>query len=148
MHALKYKGQREVGVLLGRWVGYRLKEAQECPPIDAVIPVPMHSKKKRKRGYNQCDFIAKGAAEALGVPKLPKALRKTVDTSSQTRKARFTRWKNVETVFQLPDPAPLEGKHLLLVDDVVTTGATLEACVNVLQEAKGARVSIATVACA
>ncbi len=148
MHHLKYKGRRELGVYLGAYYGRILKKAKTHDHIDYIIPVPLHPKKERKRGYNQSDAIAEGISKGLGIPWSTDFLKCSLNTSSQTRKSRFDRWKNVSTKFEVYQADELQDKHLLLVDDVVTTGATLEACGLVLLESANVKLSIATLACA
>lgn len=148
VHQLKYNGQKGVGSVLGRMYGSELKEAPVFSGADIIVPVPLHPDKLRKRGYNQCDYFAEGLSETLGIPADTRNFHRAVATESQTRKSRFDRWKNVETVFRAHNPGQLENKHILLVDDVITTGATLEACAQQLLAIPGTRVSIATIACA
>jgi ComF family protein len=112
------------------------------------VPVPLHPRKLARRGYNQAEAFGSGLAEALGCPNRPHALRRLADTDSQTRKSRAERWQNVKSVFEVTDPRAVVGRHVLLVDDVLTTGATLEACGMALLEAGARSISIATVAAA
>jgi ComF family protein len=116
--------------------------------LDAIIPVPLHPRKQKKRGYNQSEYIARGISEVMNIPVITDALIRHVHTSSQTRKSRYNRWENVEGIFQATHPEKLENLHLMVVDDVVTTGATLEACCAPLLKVPGVKVSIATLACA
>lgn len=146
LHQLKYRGQRDVGLVLGRWYGHDL--ARQEFQFDLIVPVPLHPHKLAKRGYNQSDPFAAGLAESLGIPWQPDALRRLEHTDSQTRKNRLERWQNVAEVFEVADAAAIQGKHILIVDDVLTTGATLEACAAALLAAGAAEVSIATIASA
>jgi ComF family protein len=147
LHRLKYKGDREIGLELGRRLGSELKAASRFHTVDVVLAVPLHRRKERERGYNQSEVLAEGLREAMGIEPGPQRLERVVHTDSQTRKGRMDRWHNVKHAFQLSGPGSLEGRHVLLVDDVVTTGATLEGCVSTLQElVPGVRVSVATVA--
>ena len=148
LHNLKYRGQEEVGDYLGKWLGGELKSSASCKNITAVIPVPLHKKKLKKRGYNQVDLFGKRIAEALGVPYIDNVLVKKTVTSSQTLKSRLKRWGNVEEAFIIENPHLLEGGHVLLVDDVITTGATIEACAEKLLDIPGLRLSVATMALA
>ena len=116
--------------------------------IDIIIPVPLHKSKHRKRGYNQSEWIALGLSETLLKPIDVKSFVRFVATETQTRKSRFERWENVESIFTIINEKTLIGKHILLVDDVVTTGSTLEACANTLMKIKDVRVSIAALAVA
>jgi len=146
VHQLKYRGQKEIGVTLGKFYGYDLRKSDAFNTVETVIPVPLHPKKKKKRGYNQSECFAEGLAESMNAKTDFTTLFRATDSETQTRKSRFNRWKNVETIFQLKDVKLLEGKHILLVDDVVTTGATLEACAQTLLRIPGVKVSIATIA--
>ena len=114
--------------------------------IDLILPVPLHPKKKRSRGYNQSEAIANGIASVLKVPVGTTQLIRPRATSTQTKKNRYKRFENMQSVFQSPDPGQLKGKHILLVDDVITTGATLEACAQVLLDGGTAKLSIAALA--
>jgi len=146
MHALKYKGIKEVGMLLGNLYASDLLQWQDFKVPDAVVPVPLHPNKQKKRGYNQSEWFGKGLADGLSIPIVTNALIRKTQTESQTKKNRWSRWQNVESVFELIDGDAMENKHILLVDDVVTTGATLEACAIELLSHKDVKVSIATLA--
>jgi len=146
MYQLKYNNRPEVGTRLGRLYGAELKRSPAWAVPDAILPVPLHPRKRRKRGYNQSEYIAAGLAEALGIPVISDKLCRAEDTATQTRKARWARYENLREAFVVKDPAVLEGKHLLLVDDVITTGATLEACGLELLKLKDVRISIAALA--
>ena len=148
VHQLKYNGQTEVGRVLGRLYGSELKQSPLFNKTDVIIPVPLHPARLRKRGYNQCDYFAEGLSQSLCIPADLTNVQRVVATGSQTRKSRFERWKNVEYVFKAQQPHLLENKHVLLVDDVITTGSTLEACAQQLLTIPNVRVSIATIACA
>lgn len=146
IHQLKYRGQKDIGVTLGKLYGYDLRKSDSFKTVNTIIPVPLHPKKKKKRGYNQSEFFAQGLAESMKTETDFNTLYRAADSETQTRKSRFSRWKNVETIFQLKEMHSLEGKHILLVDDVITTGATLEACAQTLLKIPGVKVSIATIA--
>jgi len=146
MHALKYNDQLEAGILLGKRLGVILGKTARFNHITTIVPVPLHAKKKRKRGYNQCEFIAKGIQESTGWEVDLTSLLRVTNNESQTKKSRIARWKNVATIFQLATGTDFTGKHLLLVDDVITTGSTLEACAKELWKGNPASVSIATAA--
>ena len=133
---------------MGLIFGYDLNQSTRYRTIDAIIPVPLHPKKERKRGFNQSVEICKGLSQAMDRPLILGNLIREVHTDSQTLKGRFERWENVSGIFSVKNGASLTGKHLLLVDDVVTTGATLEACCIPLLEIPGVKVSIATLATA
>lgn len=130
LHQLKYKGNQELATFLGNTYGNQLKQLDSLP--DAVVAVPLHKSKLRKRGYNQSACFAQGIAEALTIPDLSYAVGKKTATETQTRKSRFDRWMNVSEVFTVEDAAVLENRHLLVCDDVITTGATLEALIKCL----------------
>jgi ComF family protein len=146
LHNLKYNGQKRLGEKIGYLYGAELKEDGWPGKVDVVIPVPIHKRKQRKRGYNQSMHFAMGMANALGAVADDKTLVKTVSTQSQTKKSREERVANVKDVFRVVNPSAFENKHVLLVDDVITTGATLESCVKELQRVKGITVSIASIA--
>ncbi len=148
LHQLKYHRNAEVGLRLGRLLGHQLRQSPLFQSVEAVIPVPLHPKKLRIRGYNQSALIAKGISEAMVVPVLNDVLVRQQFSESQTRKGRMDRFGNVEEVFALLCEEEVAGKHLLLVDDVLTTGATLEACGKTLLTAPGVRLSMATIAIA
>ena len=148
LHQLKYRGMKELGEYLGNRFGAELIRSGRFPQVDLICPVPLHPKKERKRGYNQSYHIARGLSEALQVPVDCTNLKREVFTSTQTRKSRFARWQNVDGIFTVPDPSLFDGKHLLLVDDVVTTGATLEACAHAIHKNSKAKVSVLSLAIA
>ena len=145
MHALKYQGNYQVGVLLGELFAQTIQEGQIC--FDAIVPLPLHENKRKQRGYNQCDAIAEGIAMGLTIPLLQGVVERIHQNESQTKKGRYDRWLNVQDLFRVTDSASLEGKHLLLVDDVITTGATAEACVQSLLKVEGVKVSFACIGC-
>jgi len=145
MHHLKYKDRYELGELLGQHLGMGLKHSKHLPPLDCIIPVPLHKKKKKIRGYNQSEYIARGIASVMQVPVDSTSLKRVRYKGSQTKLSREKRWENVADNFKVQGQQ-LEGKHVLIVDDVLTTGATIEACYNALQDVKDIRVSVATLA--
>ncbi len=148
IHGLKYKGYENIGVTLGDWLGGELSSLSQYQHIDMVIPVPLHKKKLKKRGYNQVAKFGQHIAEALNTEYQDSVLVKVTNTQSQVNKIRIARWNNNNELFQLKNPNLIENKHILLVDDLITTGATLEACINVLNQAKNVKISIATMAIA
>ncbi len=148
MHQLKYKGSKEVGEKLGRLFGSDLIRSAPYREVELLVPVPLHPKRERKRGYNQSAEIGRGMSAAMGIPLLNGTLVRNHYSATQTNKGRFERWENVRELFSVQHPELLEGKHLLLVDDVVTTGATLEACAQEVLKIPGTIVSVATIACA
>lgn len=148
VHQLKYNNQQQVGIELGQLCGELLLQVPSYTQIDGIIPVPLHPKKLRQRGYNQAAVFAQGLGEVLQKPCLEDYLLRAKHTATQTKKSRLERLANVEQAFAVQNTAALEGKHLLLVDDVITTGATLEACAQQLLSIKGVRVSIVAIALA
>ena len=144
MHQIKYKGNKELGVQLGRLMGLTLKKANRFSDIDALVPLPLFPSKEKRRGYNQSTILCQGIAEILSLPILNNVIIRPQHTETQTKKGRIERWKNIEGKFQLADPSAIQNKHILLVDDVVTTGATLEACGTELLSADNVRLSIET----
>lgn len=148
IHQLKYHGRRDIGRYMGEQMGHQIAKSNLSHTIDGLVPVPLFYTKEKKRGYNQATLLCEGMAEVLQLPLFPKALKRIQATESQTHKTRLDRWENVKSAFRVEKPELLEGKHLLLVDDVITTGATLEACAQYLLEIPGTRVSIAALAMA
>jgi len=147
IHNLKYKGQEDIGVFLGSWLGEELKTVLDYNSIDVVIPVPLHKNKRRQRGFNQVDKFAQEIALSLNSDFINDALIKITNTKSQVNKKRLKRWNN-DAVFTLQNKNSITNKHILLVDDIITTGATLEACINVLNTAENIKISVATMAIA
>ncbi len=148
IHGLKYKGYENIGFVLGDWLGGELKDVNTYSSIDIVIPVPLHEKKLKIRGYNQVARFGQQIAKALDADYKDDVLVKITNTKSQTTKGRFTRWNNSDELFALKNMEIIDNKHILLVDDIITTGATLEACINVLNQVKNIKISIATMAIA
>ena len=148
LHNLKYKGMKELGAEIGKHFGIDLLQSDDFTSVDLICPVPLHPQKEKKRGYNQSWWIAYGIAEQMKKPLSDDNLKRVTATETQTKKTRFERWQNVEGIFELSDPEAFSGKHILLVDDVVTTGSTLEACAQAILSKTDARVSIATLATA
>lgn len=148
IHQLKYKGQEDIGTFLGKWMGNQMIDNKLFSEVELVIPVPLHRKKLKQRGYNQVEKFGREISIALKVPYNDSALIKSSFSSTQTIKARLARWGNIEESFVLADITAVNNKHVLLVDDLITTGATLEACANILKEAGGVKISIATMAIA
>ncbi|MDX9751737.1 MAG: ComF family protein [Flavobacteriales bacterium] len=146
LHRLKYANDERAGLLLGRLMAEDILRCGRFATVDAIVPVPLHPRRKRQRGYNQSEVLARGMREAWDVPVRCEALTRAVRTATQTRRGRIERWSNVRTAFTVPRPAEVQGRHLLLVDDVVTTGATIEACATALLAVPGARVSVYTAA--
>jgi ComF family protein len=146
LHALKYKNNQAIGKLLGAMLADELMRSKRFAEIDFIVPVPIHPKKGKIRGYNQAEVIAEGMVER-GFFVRAHALKKTEHRESQTRSGIYARYKNVADIFGLGDTTGLECKKVLLLDDVLTTGATLEACAKLLMKIDGLKVYIATLAC-
>lgn len=144
LHSLKYKGTKELGVFLGELYGNELKKNN--PNFDCVISVPLHKSKLQKRGYNQSDFFAEGLSISLNIDNFSAFVYRNKATETQTKKSRFERWKNVEEIFVLKDEYVFKNKHILIVDDVITTGATIEALASVLKNIAGSSISVASIA--
>lgn len=148
LHRIKYHHDQQLANELGRRMAEDIKDSPRFRSVDLLLPVPLHPKKERMRGYNQSQLLVDGMRQVWPVEDLGKGLVRMVRTPSQTKRNRLDRWQNVKEAFHLPDATPLKDRHVLIVDDVVTTGATLEGCVLVLQEVPGIRVSVYTAACA
>ncbi|OBQ57280.1 ComF family protein [Tamlana sp. s12] len=148
IHNLKYKNQEEIGAFLGKWLGAELQEAKGYQDIDLVIPVPLHRNKLKTRGYNQVAKFGEQIAKSLQAEYRDDILLKVSKSKSQVHKKRFARWQNNSEQFTLTDPKSITGKHILIVDDLITTGATIESCASVLNLADHIKISIATMAIA
>ena len=146
IHYLKYKNQEQIGAFLGNWYGHILKENNFLNHIDYVVPVPLHRKKLKKRGYNQVSLFAKLIADHIGAKYMEGVLIKTANTKTQTKKSRILRWQNKQALYILTDHEIFQGKNVLLVDDVITTGATMEVCATALSATKGVNIYIASMA--
>jgi ComF family protein len=147
LHQLKYQGKKEIGFELGKIFGKEIRHSY-FSQIQLIVPIPLHRSRQRKRGYNQAEWIAMGLAESLGKPLENNSVARISASSTQTKKGRYDRWTNVEGIFRASTPEKLMNQHILLVDDVVTTGATLEACASAILALKNTKVSIATLAVA
>lgn len=148
IHQLKYHSRTDVGLQLGRWMGLLLAQTQRFNHIQVLVPMPLYPDKALQRGYNQATILCRGMAEILGLPIEENAIQRQYYTDSQTRKGRKERWLNVEKSFVVADADKLAHKHILLVDDVVTTGATLDACGQALRQIPGIGINIYTLATA
>ncbi|WP_025764078.1 ComF family protein [Dyadobacter tibetensis] len=146
LHALKYRGAKDLGIAIGRMFGEEMLLNGEMPPVTLIVSVPLHARKRRQRGYNQSELIAEGISQAIGVPWSAELLVRRKFTETQTGKDRLERRENVEGVFEIGNFQ--DCKEVMLVDDVLTTGATLEACVLVLVAAGVKKVHIRTLAMA
>ncbi len=148
LHRIKYQQDQDTGLFLGRLMGEELKDSPRFASVDMLLAVPLHPRKQRSRGYNQAQLLVDGMCETWPHPSVGRELMRVVRTPSQTKRGRLDRWLNVKEAFHLPDPGALQGKHVLIVDDVVTTGATIEGCVHALRTVPDLRVSLFTAACA
>lgn len=147
IHDFKYRGRWRSARRFGVWFGSHLRESGLYSDIDVVIAVPLHIRKELKRGYNQSNYIAEGIAEALGCPTDFKSVRRAKNNSSQTSRNKTERWENVDNIFTVRRPEALAGKHILLIDDVLTTGATIISCgESIVRTVPDSRLSIATLA--
>jgi ComF family protein len=146
LHQLKYKGHKDLGYFLGRLMGETLIQSNRFSYLDALIPLPLFAAREKKRGYNQAALLCEGMSEAMKIPVFSDAVMRRTATSTQTKKNRLERWENIEGKFVINNPSLITGKHVLLVDDVITTGATLESCGNLLLQIPGTKLSIATLA--
>ncbi len=148
IHQLKYKGCKEIGFFCGYLLGTDLMKSDVFKSVDVVIPIPLHHNKLKKRGYNQSEEIAKGVAYALQKELDIYSFIRNVETATQTKKTLFNRWRNTSEIFKVQHPEQLKSKHILLIDDVITTGSTLEsAATTLLSTCNNSEVSIACLAC-
>lgn len=148
MHQFKYKGEKEVGSYLAKLFGQELSQVSHYSGIDCILPIPLHPNKEKKRGYNQAAIIARGLADEMRVPARTDLLLRADETSTQTKKSRYDRWENVSSAFKINPEKSFPFQHVLLVDDVITTGATIEACAQRILQDTDAKVSVATLALA
>lgn len=146
IHQLKYKNQPEIGVFIGEWFGSNLVEMNVFEDIDYIVPVPLHPQKQRKRGYNQVTLFGETLSKILDIEYKANVLIRSSTTKTQTLKQRFERFSDSNTKFKLANTIIFENKHVLLIDDVITTGATIEACANELLKTKNITISVATMA--
>lgn len=148
VHQLKYKGYKEIGSHIGKLYGKELLNSPLFNSVTAVIPVPLHPRKQARRGYNQAEWFARGLAGAMHIDLDTSSLIRATASETQTKKSRFSRWENVKEIFRVTDIGRQAGRHVLLVDDVITTGSTLEAAGQELLKIPGIRISVASIACA
>lgn len=146
LHAIKYQNQKELAQFIGSLYAKDLIENNCLKTVDVILPIPLHAKKLKQRGYNQSEWFAKGIASALNIRLDATLLQKINATNTQTNKKKFERWQNVDGVFKIQTPEILKNKHVLIVDDVITTGATIEAAWQALKDIEGIKVSILSIA--
>jgi len=146
LHCIKYQNNKELAGLIGKWYGDELKENSIITLADYIIPVPLHPKKFKQRGFNQSEEFAKSLSDSLAIPILTSCLIRNTYTVTQTRKNKYARWENVEDVFEIINGLGLKNKHIILVDDVITTGATIEACAKAFQGIEGIQLSVLSIA--
>jgi len=148
LHKLKYKRQKSIGITLGTWLALEMKDSNRFHSIDLVVPVPLHKKRLKERGYNQVFPFAKAIANVFAVPYEDSVLIKTKHVKTQVFQTKAERWKSVKHSFEINNKTLVIGKHVLLVDDLITTGSTIEACAVVLMNAEAKQLSLATIAIA
>jgi len=146
VHQFKYRGVKEIGLFLGEELGKEFLKNRYTKDIDLIIPVPLHRKKQKKRGFNQSEIIGKGVSAVIHAELNTSILLRRSFSATQTRKSKYQRWENVEHIFYLRDPGMIKNRHILLIDDVITTGATMEACAQALLQVEGVRLSLGAVA--
>lgn len=146
IHNLKYRNQQQVGTILGAWLGEEMLQSERFKNLDFIIPVPLHQKKLKQRGYNQVTTFGQSLSKKLNIPLNESLLKRVSSTKTQTKRLRFERWKNVQELFIVEQPESVENKHILLIDDIITTGATLEACCKAFENSKNIKISIACMA--
>lgn len=146
IHQIKYKGQKKLAMYLGKLLGRSLAESPRFGQVDLILPLPLFKNREKQRGYNQSALLGQGISTVLGIPMEEKWLKKTRSSPTQTRKSREERWQNVNGLFTLAEEHQLEDRSILLVDDVMTTGATLDACAAAILPIKGTRLYISTLA--
>lgn len=146
IHKLKYKGHQEIGEFFGDWLGREIISSERFKGLDMIVPVPLHPKKLKKRTYNQVTEFGKALSDHLNIPFVDNLLKRNIYTETQTYKHRTDRFLNTKDIFEVSDLNSFRGKHILLIDDVLTTGATLEACCSELEKINGIKISICTMA--
>ena len=145
VHEFKYKNNPQLAVYMGKLYGLELKDSPFLRDIDYLIPVPLHPKRQKKRGYNQAEEICKGMSAVTGIPVCTSAIRRTVNNQSQTKQGKTERWENVKNIFATTNDQSLNGKRILLVDDVITTGSTIEAIAKCFPKDESPIINIAAI---
>ena len=146
IHEFKYRGNKKLGLYLGKIIGKTMLNSNRFSNIDFLIPLPLFNEKEFKRGFNQSSILCSGIKEVMNIPVITKNVIRRIHTETQTKKGRIQRWENVEKSFSVIEPEMLKGKHILLVDDVITTGATIEACGREILKTEGIQLSVASLA--
>lgn len=148
LHELKYRDNKLIGEVMGKYAAADLSESLHFADVDVIVPVPLHPRKYARRGYNQSEWIARGLGSVLEKPLDTKSLRRVIENPTQTRKSVYERWENTDGIFDVTNTEVFEGKGVLLVDDVLTTGSTIEACAKALLKINGVKVFVFTLAVA
>jgi len=148
LYELKYRNCKEIGYTLGRNMAMGMLSSDFFKDVDLIIPIPLHKKKFKKRGYNQSEWIAKGISDITGIEVDSNSVQRIFNNSTQTRKSLFERWENVENIFVIVSPSSIKDKHVLLIDDVLTTGATISSCAQTILQIPGTKISILTLSVA
>lgn len=148
LYQLKYNGRKDLGCIMGRMMSEELYSSGFFDGVDVIIPVPLHYGKQKLRGYNQSEFIARGISKVTHIPVDATSVIRHKHTDTQTRKSVIERWDNVNGIFHLHNPATFHNKHILIVDDVLTTGSTITACADAFAGVDGIRISVLTLAMA
>lgn len=146
LYELKYKGDTSMGLLLGEWFANYILDGINDVKLDAIIPVPLHKSKQRKRGYNQSEVLARGMQSVLGLPVFNDVLSRKKNISTQTKKSKVERWQNVDALYEVSNAEKLKGKRVLLLDDVITTGATISSATEVLSDSEVAEIYLGCIA--
>lgn len=146
LHLLKYRGRQDIGIYLGQLLGNQILNNEDYQNIDAIVPIPLHPKRQKQRGYNQAECIAIGISKSLRIPVETNLVFRQIETKTQTKKSRTERWENVAQVFSIKNSQLHTNKHFLLVDDVITTGATIEACAQAILTIPETKISVASLA--
>lgn len=146
LHQVKYNGQEKLAVAMGEWFGYHIKKTTDTLHIDMIVPIPLHQAKLNRRGYNQSELIANGLGDTLGIPVESNIIKRKKDTATQTKKSKTDRWLNVDSIFEQNGNGAADQKHILLIDDVITTGATIESAAAILNEGGASHISVACIA--
>lgn len=148
VHQLKYEGRKDLAEVMGRFMAAELSAAHFFDGIDVIVPVPLHPYKQKMRGYNQSEYIARGVSVVTGISMDTTSVIRMQHTETQTSKSAYERWKNVAGIFRLRCTSSFVGKHILIIDDVLTTGSTTTACVDAFSGVNGVRISVLTLAIA